>query len=143
MDAPEKFRIDRADAHIGSIFEFKSDSKIPRRQWLCEPTDRRVALKMHPTDYSRFRSARDQVRSTPDASYLMNGIYLPALLYLLDVVDTADSEELSSKRWYASLEKRLRDCGCPPIGSDSADRLRDAQTILENPFPTMPLFGKE
>lgn len=143
MDAPEKYWIDRADAHIGSIFEFKSDARIPRGQWFCELTDRRVALKMQPTDYRRFRSARDRVRSTPDGAYLMNGIYLPALLYLLDVVDTADPEELSSKRWYRSLEARLRECRCPPIGSESADRLRDAQTILENPFPRMPMFGEE
>lgn len=143
MDRPEVYRIDRADdAHIGSIFKVASDDRIPRGQWSCEPADRRVELKMHPKDYRRFKTARDRVLTTPDASYLLNSIYLPALLWLLNVVDTSDSEDYSSNRWYASLETRLTDLGCPPIGSGSADRLRDAQTILENPFPTMPMFGE-
>lgn len=143
MDYPVKYWIDTADdSHIGSIFKLVPDPRERRGQWSCSPMDNKVEIHMHPQDFERFCRARQRLSSNADAYYLMNSVYLPAILYLLEVADT-DRDELASKRWYTSLETRLRDLDCPPIGSESADRLRDAQAILENPFQSLPFLRED
>ena len=143
MDDSVRHWIDTADdGHIGTIFKLVEYQEAKRGQWSCEPTDERVEIRMHPEDYRRFLEARGRVGSSSDGYYLMNGVYLPALLYLLEVVD-ADPDEHESKRWYASLEARLEKLNCEPIGSGSAERLKDAQAILENPFRGLPLLAGE
>ena len=143
MDDSVRHWIDTADdGHIGSIFKLVPYEPAVRGQWSCEPTEERVEIRMHPEDCQRFLGARERVGSGSDAYYFMNGVYLPALLYLLDVVD-AEPEEHESKRWYASLETRLESLKCARIGSGSSERLKDAQAILENPFRGLPLLGQE
>lgn len=135
--------VDTADeGHIGTIFKLVPYEPAVRGQWSCEPTEERVEIRMHPEDYRRFLDAQERVGSSSEGYYRRNGVYLPALLYLLDVLD-AEPEEHASKRWYASVETRLDNLKCAAIGSESADRLKDAQAILENPFRGLPLLGEE
>lgn len=143
MDDSVKHWIDTADdGHIGTIFKLVPYESAAHGQWSCEPTEDRVEIRMHPEDCRRFLDARKRVGSGSEAYYLMNGVYLPALLYLLDVVDS-QPEEHEAKRWYASLETRLEKLKCARIGDGSSERLKDAQTILENPFRGLPLLGEE
>ena len=50
-------------------------------------------------------------------------------------------DEYSEYRWFASLDKRLEDVQCQPIGSKSADRVVDAQKLLDLPFTKMPMIA--
>lgn len=135
--------VDTADeGHIGTIFKLVPYEPAVRGQWSCEPTEERVEIRMHPEDCRRFLEARKRVGSSSDRYYLMNGVYLPALLHLLEVAD-AEPDEHESKRWYARLEARLEKLNCEPIGSESAERLKDAQAILESPFRGLPLLGED
>lgn len=144
MDDSVTHWIDTADdGHIGSIFDLVPYDMAVRGQWSCGLSEDRVAIRMHPEDYQRFFDARERLgSSSADWYYLMNGVYLPAVLYLLDVVDS-EPREHESKRWYASLETRLEGLKCAPIGDGSSERLKDAQAILENPFRGLPLLGEE
>ena len=143
MDDSVRHWIDTADdGHIGSIFKLVQYDSAIRGQWSCGLTEDRVLIRMHPKDFSRFVDARKRVGSGSDRYYLMNSVYLPALLYLLDAVDS-EPHEYESKRWYASLETRLERLKCARIGDGSSERLKDAQAILENPFRGLPLLGEE
>lgn len=153
MDTPEAYWIDTADeSHVGSIFTLIPHPEQTRGLWSCSPTGDRVEVLMHPVDYEDFRQARERVRTKAEASYLMNGVYLPALVHLLTIADRA-SEEYELCRWYSVLNTRLEEVRptrealgvsrspvCRPIGCENADRLMDAQRILEGPFRGLPLL---
>ena len=153
MDTPEAYWIDTADeSHVGSIFILIPHPEQTRGLWSCAPTGDRVEVQMHPVDYKDFRQARERVRTKAEASYLMNGVYLPALVHLLTIADSAP-DEYRSCRWYSVLNTRLekvrptseelgesRSPVCRPIGCENADRLMDAQRVLEGPFRGLPLL---
>jgi len=70
----------------------------------------------------------------------MNGLYLPALVAVLNEVDR-NPGDYREFRWFASLDQRLEQVGCPLLGKDNANRLVDAQTILDSPFAKMPMIA--
>lgn len=47
------------------------------------------------------------------------------------------------KRWYSSVNHRLEQLGCKPLGfgQSTSDRLVDAQKILDSPFGKIPLIA--
>lgn len=153
MDSPKAYWIDTADeSHVGSIFTLIPYREQTRGLWSCAPTGDRVEVRMHPVDYEDFRKARERIRTKAEASYFMNGVYLPALVHLLTIADQAP-EEYKSCRWYSVLDTRLEGVRptseapgeplspvCRPIGCENADRLVDAQRILEGPFRGLPLL---
>lgn len=64
-------------------------------------------------------------------------------MHLLVLVD-ADRSECESYRWFETIATRLNDLdGCRPIGDPNADRLMDAQRILEAPFRRLPVLREE
>ena len=77
-----------------------------------------------------------------EAAYLMNGIYLPALHQVLVEADSA-RDEYESRRWFRSLDTRLIERKLQPLGSERANRLDDAQRLLEDPFRSMPCLDDE
>ena len=133
-DEPKDYWIDNAEeAAIGSIFEVAEDKGISNGRWRCALHTQKVRLQMSSDDYRRFGIVRKRVNGMPEAAYVMNGMYLPALVYVLQQADIEESS-YSSYRWYRSLNARLQECGCEQLGKSQADRLADAQRLLEEPF---------
>lgn len=144
MDAPEAYWVDTADeSPISTMFRLAKNLDAEQGLWSCVPTEERVELRMHPEDHRRFIEARRRVGTSPEDSDLMNSVYLPALLHLLVLMD-ADRSEYESHRWFATVETRLNELdGCRPIGEPGADRLVDAQRILDAPFRRLPVLREE
>ena len=142
-DEPKDYWVDTADeAPLGSIFGHKPSSDLTDGRWICELAEERVWIVMSNTDSARYMAARDRVNNRPDGQYLMNGVYLPALVAVLNEVD-GNVEDFQDYRWFAFLDQRLSDVGCSPLGSANANRLVDAQIILDSPFPKMSLIARE
>ena len=138
-DDPKEYWIDTAEeAPVGSIFELQKDRALTVGEYRCQLSDEKVLLRMSPGDYDCFLIARRRAYGKPDAAYILNAVYFPALVYALQQADR-DDESFGDLRWYRSLNKRLEDCGCPPLG-ESGDRLSDAQKLLEKPFSNLPLM---
>ena len=139
-DVPKIYWIEPADeAPLGAIFEHRSRPHIPDGQWHCEFEDDRIGIAMSVDDSRRYSVVRERVNRTSEGQYLMNGLYLPALVYVLSVADR-DHDEYSDRRWFSALDQRLESLGCKPLGTESSDRLVDAQKILEAPFGKMPII---
>ena len=136
-DGPEIYWIDKAEeAAIGSIFHVAAEEGplSGNGRWRCDLLGDRVLLRMSPDDLRAFGIARNRVNTTPEAASVMNGVYLPALVHVLQEADR-DGDEYADRRWYRALNERLRDLGLPGLGAAAArDRLADAQQLLEEPF---------
>ena len=141
-DVPKDYWIDTADeAPFGSIFGHKPSPYIPDGRWEYELDQDRVWIVMSNADAARYTAARDRVNSQPEGQYLMNGLYLPALIAVLNEVDQ-DPDCHRDSRWFASLDQRLEAIGCQPLGSTSVNRLLDAQKVLDYPFLKMPIIAE-
>lgn len=139
-DVPKDYWVDTADERpLGSIFGHKDRADIENGYWKVELGRKRIWIVMSPGDSARYCDARDKINETTRAQYLMSGLYLPALMDVLKTVDD-DVAHFQDFRWFASLNKRLEDVGCSALGSKDADRLVDAQKVLEAPMFKMPLF---
>lgn len=142
VDEPKEYWIDTAEeAPLGSIFGHKRQADLPDGRWNLEFAEDHVWIKMSETDAAQFEAARNQANNQPDSQYLMNGLYLPVLLAVLNEVDrnVADYQEY---RWYTSLDRRLSSLGCPPLGETTANRWIDAQKVLDSPFRKMPMIAE-
>ena len=138
-DEPKEYWIDNAEeASVGSIFAIDAQQGLPDGRWRCHLDGERVTLRMAVTDYQRFMDARERVNGTADVAYIMNAVYLPALVHVLQEADRGE-EEYADCRWYRSLNARLEECERPALGAGQ-DRLDDAQRLLEQPFATLPLL---
>lgn len=142
QDTPKEYWIDTAEeTPVGSIFAL-----VPSRErglragtWRCQLSGEKVEISMPADDFERFAAARNRVNGTGDAQYLMNGVYLPALVWVLQEADR-DQESHESRRWYRALRAQLERAKLSSFGDEAADRLMDAQRLLESPFPRMPLM---
>ena len=133
IDEPHVCWIDSAEEDtIGSIFELRLVPGIPDGIWHCDPNSDRVQLRLSKADYHAFRKARSNVKHNDRATFVMNGVYLPALAWLLTEADH-NGDDYSGLRWYVSLSSRLEVCDCKALGK-GRDRIRDAQVLLERPF---------
>ena len=134
-DEPKEYWIDNAEeADIGSFFDVVPDEKneLGNGQWRCDLHDDKVHLRMSVDDFRSFKKARKRVNEMGEALYVMNGVYLPALVYALQQAD-ATGDDYAHCRWYRSLNARLAELRLPELG-DGANRLADAQRLLEEPF---------
>ncbi len=141
-DEPKEYWIDTVEeSEIGSIFELGLNSSMDSGTWRARLDDHRVRLEMSKGDYNRFLKARKRADGTPEAAYIMNSVYLPALVWVLEQADRdKDGEQFADLRWRRALAKRLEDHDCKELGALSADRLEDAQKLLEEPFKNLPLM---
>ena len=139
-DEPREYFIDNAEeAPVGSIFWVQPHAPLLDGRWNCDLAGDRVALRMSERDYRRFMDARSRVNGSPDAMYVMNAVYLPALVHVLQEADHGE-EAYGDLRWYRSLDARLVDCERPRLGV-GRDRLDDAQRLLDQPFAHLPLLA--
>ena len=70
---------------------------------------------MSESDAELYRSARNRANNRPESQYLMNGLYLPALLAVLNEVDQ-NVADYSDYQWFASLDQRLQSSGLQGVG---------------------------
>ena len=140
-DTPKDYWVDTADeAPIGSIFGHKARPKLPDGCWELELAEDRVWIVMSESDTQLYGAARDLANNRPEGQYLMNGLYLPALIAVLNEVDR-NVDEYSEYRWFASLEYRLEAVKSSRLGALNANRWADAQQILDMPFTKMPMIA--
>ena len=140
-DKPKEYWIDMAkEEEIGSIFQLASGD-LKGTQWKCNLGNNHVQIELSETNYNLLNLARDQVNNTPEAQYLMNGLYLPVLIHVLNEADKSP-EEYAQYRWFTSLNNRLEVVHCKELGSESVNRALDAQMILEYPFIRMPMIAE-
>ena len=140
-DVPKDYWIDTADeTPLGSIFGHKS-ADLPDGLWDLELAEDRIWIVMSNADATQYEVARNQAHTRPDGQYLMNGLYLPALIAVLCEVDK-NADEYRDYRWFASLDQRLEAVGCQLLGSSSPSRWIDAQKVLDSPFLKMPLIAQ-
>ena len=141
QDVPKEYWVDTAEeAPVGSIFTLTRERALRNGTWRCRLAGDKVEIQMAEGDYERFMVARNRVNRTPDAQYLMNGVYLPALVSVLQEADR-DEESHADRRWYRALQAQLEGAKCLPLGAVAAGRLVDAQGLLKQPFPRMPLMA--
>ena len=141
-DVPKDYWIDTADeAPLGSIFGHRPSTNVPDGRWECQLDTDRIWIVMSNADATRYMAARDRTDRQPDGQYLMNGLYLPALITVLNEVDE-NADDYRDYRWFAYLDQRLDAVGCKPLGSKTSNRLIDAQMVLEKPFLRMPLMAE-
>lgn len=139
-DVPKDYWIDTADeAPLGSIFGHKTHFRQADGHWTYELAEDRVWIIMSDSDGLKYQEARNLADNQPESQYLMNGLYLPALIGILNEVDQ-DAEQYQQYRWFDSLNKRLEAVGCSGLGSKGAIRAVDAQKVLDLPFPKMPII---
>ena len=140
-DKPKEYWIDAADeAPISTIFEQRPGGKRDGL-WECVLDGHRVQIQLSDADSKCFQSAREQVNNTPAAQYLMNGLFLPVLIHVLNEADK-NPDDYSEYRWFDSLDNRLEALELKSLGSDQADRAIDAQKVLESPFVKMPMIAE-
>ena len=127
QDTPKEYWIDTAEEMpVGSIFTvgLSRERDLKTGTWRCQ----KVEIQMPEGDYERFASARNRVNRTADAQYLMNGVYLPALVWVLQEGDR-DEESHADRRWYRALQAQLERAKCSPFGEE-ADRTAAAAIAL-------------
>ena len=141
-DEPKDYWIDTADeAPLGSIFGHRPSANVPEGRWEYQLDTDRIWIVMSNADAARYMVARDRADRQPEGQYLMNGLYLPALIAVLNDVDQ-NADDYRDYRWFAYLDQRLDAVGCKPLGSKASNRLIDAQKVLEGPFLRMPLIAE-
>ena len=140
-DKEKVYWIDTADeGPLGAIFEHGERPDLADGYWQLQMDGERIRIEMSVADSKRYREARELANRTPEGQYLMNGLYLPALIQVLNSAD-GDAGAYGGFRWFAALERRLEAVGCEPLGSQRAERLLDAQKVLEAPFGKMPIIA--
>ena len=141
-DVPKDYWVDTADeAPLGSIFGHKPRTDVPSGRWELELAEDRVWIVMSESDTELYTVARNCANNRPEGQYLMNGLYLPALIAVLNEVDR-NVEDYSEYRWFASLDHRLQAVECRQLGIPNANRWTDAQRILDMPFTKMPIIAE-
>ena len=141
MEPPCAYWVQTGDENPArTVFKTEEDDKQCPNEWTCDLNGEYVVLRFNPEDYTRFRRARATAVADGTAEYIMNGVYLPALVCVLSEVDR-DRDSYSEFRWFSALEDALARSGCRPIGSgEDLKRGIDAQKILDAPFGRMPLL---
>ena len=141
QDKPKECWIDAADeAPIGTIFEQRPGG-VQDGLWECFLDSNRVQIRLSDADSKRFRNAREQVNNTPEGQYLMNALFLPVLIHVLNEADK-NTDGYGEYRWFDALNNRLEELGLKSLGTKSSDRAVDAQKVLECPFVKMPIIAE-
>ena len=139
QDEPKAYWIDTEDEKpIGSIFRHAASNRQEDGAWACDLSDHQIAVQMSESDHRRFGEvSRNDDRAT--AAYLMNGIYLPALVHVLNEADQS-VDDYGGRRWFSTLDKKLKALDCSRLGGAGSDRLADAQKLLGCPLGRLPQF---
>ena len=141
LDEPSAVWIDSADEpSITSIFRISLSQEVDDGQWKCQlERDGRVHILLHHNQHERFNAARSRPIEETGA-YILNSVYLPALVWLLNQADLMKEPEQEHELWWNALDSAIERAGLRPLGEEDEDRLRDAQTLFQLPFARLPLL---
>lgn len=139
-DLPKEYWVDSAEeAPIGSIFKIGESDDVDNGTWACLLSHHKIMLQLSKMDFRRLQLARMRVKGTADLAYILNAIYLPALIYTLEQGDRG-VDDFQSYRWFHSLNSKLEDSDLDLLGN-GRQRLNDAQALLERPFGKLPIVN--
>lgn len=129
------------DRPLQSIFKLRSVKKMEGLMWRCNLERERIYLELPETVAKRFSSAHAIAEANPRAlSEIMNGVYLPALIHVLELGDRDAADDNAhgyvDRRWFNALNETLDRHNLPRFG-EGQDRASDAQTILLEPFDAL------
>ena len=83
-DVPKEYWIDTAnETPLGSVFAHQPRPGMDRGRWECDLEGDYICIVMSIHDSKRYEAARERADGRPEAQYLMNSLYLPALLAAL------------------------------------------------------------
>lgn len=112
---------------IESIFELQKLEDSPDGQVVVDPSGDRIAIRVS----SRLFDAMSLLRSEAKGfAILMNGVYLPAVMEVLDLL-RSEPEQYEAFRWYEPFRARCDAKGVVP-GAD-ASLYENAQRLLDRP----------
>lgn len=141
VSEPKEYWVDTAEeTPIGSIFELQA-MNLDDGQWDCDLDGERIKICMSINDYAQFHAARECAASdsNTEQAYIMNSIYLLALHHVLVTADD-EVQQYEERRWFRSLNHRLKEIQAKPLGVENQNRLKDAQRALDNPFAKLPFM---
>ena len=133
------------ESAVASIFTLSENSELGAGMWqLIYGEDlEQVTIEMSEGDYARTNQNRKKSSDKEANEVLLNAIYFPALVSLLQEVDQQVSDSGGNNfedcRWFRSIESKLNKLNCKSLGSVGSDRLLDAQKIFEFPFRNLQL----
>ena len=142
MEPPYGYWVQTGDeSPARTVFKTEADDKQDLNEWTFDLNGEYVVLRFNPEDYQRFKRARARAPADGTAEYIMNGVYLQALVCVLSEVDQ-DPDSYSDFRWFSALQDALARSGCSEMGGGGdLNRGADAQKILGSPFGRMPLLS--
>lgn len=145
LDRPETYWIDTAEEQpVTSMFRVAKGTSLPEGQWRCVLQQECIELQLNEREYNLFNDARSRVAKQSELAYLLNGVYLPAVIWLLMKMDQRDADgDYGDYRWYEPLNRALNNKKGKALGADGADRVADAQALLDQPFLKMPILNPE
>ncbi len=141
VDIPKEYWIDTVDqAPYGAAMQVVEEPRQQDGRWQLQLSSSRIQIQLSSPDYQRFELARSKSNGTLEGHYLMNGLYLPAIIATLHEADQ-NPDDYAEYRWYTVLNDRLQDLGCSPIGGENVkSRAVDAQKVFDSPFTKMPII---
>ncbi len=140
-DRPWKCWVDTLDeAPIGSMFQIATAESARDGAWTLSLDSDRIQIIVSRRDLKLLNEARGRAKGSEDWSPLMNGLYLPALIEVLERTHRTDCSPYEDLRWYDSLNGRLDQIGAPRLGAatnSSSEWAKHAQQLLGRPFATL------
>jgi len=110
-----------------SIFELSTSDDVPEGQVRIDPDAERIVILVDRPLFETINTLRGQALGP---SVLMNGVYLPAVIEVLDALRT-DEGTYSSRRWFQPFTAKCDAKGIDPKNTRSL--LEAAQTLLGSP----------
>ena len=114
-------------APIESIFQLDLSPDVPEGTLRVDPEGDRITILAGPGTYENIRVLREQARGP---QVVMNAIYLPAVMEVLDAMRMSD-EAYEGRRWYQTFHAKCDAKGVDPSADSSI--LESAQKLLDGP----------
>jgi hypothetical protein len=114
-------------APLESIFELKKSDEIPEGIIRLDPDADRILILVAPETFETVSLLREQHSGLP---VLMNGVYLPAVMELLEMLRSGTAD-YADRRWFSPFAAK---CDAKAIDIQGTHSLLDsAQELLERP----------
>ena len=137
VDGPYPVAVDHVDDQpLSSIFSFDTGNDLADGEWRCLLDGEKVTIQVNQATRSALEEARNFVHGNAEGAYLLNGLYLAALIRVMTQADVA-TDDYEGRRWFSQLNYRLAQEGLQQIGDIQSDRARDAQAIFRMPLASL------
>ena len=116
-------------APIESIFELDRSPDTPEGELEVDLDRDRIAIRAGPDTYERIALLREQAKGR---SMLMSGVFLPAVMEVLDSLRVAPGE-YEERRWHQPFIAKCDAKGVDAAATANSSIFNDAQKLLEHP----------